>query len=1623
MSLRPLSVLLVALLLAGPGGASVPRDLVPPECEGLCDFTQEAVGQAERLVARGVQLDDDGDGMGDRWEARFWRFAGSLARSAPDLDGDGLPTLDEYRWGTVPLGPLVDPLTGETVFANARDADGDGWEDGPEVAYWNDPANDALLDAPAWRSSGLAPADPDAAEDLDGDGAAGPHDRDSDGDARDDHAEVREGTFPEHPDSDCDPAATACAPPGPRRERERWDGAGAGDGLPDGEERALWGALLGPDGWASDCDGDGVPALRDPDADGDGLLDGEEVRPPEGTPPSHPCRADEDGDGLRDGEERAQGTDPAHSDTDRDGAWDGWEARHGLQPRVAEDAALDLDADGLDNLDEFRLQSDPRAPDTDRDALLDGEEARRGTDPTRWDTDGDRMPDGWEALHGLDPRDAADAGHDPDGDEAPEEGARPRYVHANLDEYALGRPQGWREALDGPWPGGTDPRKADTDGDGTQDGLEVARETDPRVPGQAAMRDPDGDGLTTAEELAARTRPAVADTDGDGLCDGGRGPHCGHPALAGGFRPGELLDHRTNPHHRDTDADGWPDGDEAAYFDPAGQGAPPDLDGDGRGPLLDVDSDDDGLTDRDERGNGTRPDVADTDGDGLDDHEELVDLRWPGHAPDPLRADTDGDGLDDGREVRGLGSHPGEADTDRDGLPDGEEALRHHTSPLAEDTDGDRMPDAWEVRHGLDPRRDDAHEDLDRDGVVLGLLNVEEFLLGTDPARADTDGDGIHDLWERLLGLDPRADDRHLDADHDGLPNLGEYLLGTSPRLHDTDGDGLDDGWEAGTADATLLAAGLFRTDPRAYDTDRDGLDDGRERALWNATPGGAEAWARDHDGDAPPPTPAALAHNLRDPDSDGDGLDDGQEWLLLLTRPDLRDTDGDGDSDLDEVMALGTDPHDPASHRGTAAAPPGGGPERDADGDKLTDHAELTRYGTDPDNRDTDDDAIPDGDERIAWAHRWALDLDGDGLPNLRDADSDGDGLRDGVEFATAGLDRRRFYVTSPAHADTDQDGLPDGEEDTNGLAADAAAHTRDRPTLPPPPGAPHDPAHPAHPADPTNPAHPADPADPPARGAFGIPLRPARPATDPHDRHAPLADRGEGRARPAPDATDTDRDGLPDGEEARRGTAWDRRDTDDDGLLDGEEPYADPDRDGLVNALDPDSDDDGLPDRDERAARLDPYDADSDDDALCDGEEASGATRSDPLDPDTDADGLSDGQESRRRGPCLTPGRPDGWTRADARLLGAPDRGTFQPWLGPAGPAPEQPATGLLPVEVPDFDQDGVLDGLEDWDADGIPDPDEMDPFENDKDQDGLSDGVEIRVWGANTMTFSSFLRHHGGSAQIARDAITFQPGKDWLKTDPRKNDTDSDGIMDGHDINPNGMVPPLISLVFDTFSMLDPIDPWGSYAPEPYFDITIETAAGDVTVRIPPLAEIPLGGPEEVWNIRSSAWTNIIAASSKSGSLPGLLDGASESAMRLRLPEVIRGYGGGPTGGPQLALDEVHIMVQMGDADGMCGCTRQGSDIIDLDGASTADTRAHYTMRIGSSANVGPQTKRFPAGDGSLDGASVWTSPSNVHDDGRLLIFAEDWVKRDFLRQATSHVEGGVVLPPTRGQSWGS
>jgi len=125
-----------------------------------------------------------------------------------------------------------------------------------------------------------------------------------------------------------------------------------------------------------------------------------------------------------------------------------------------------------------------------------------------------------------------------------------------------------------------------------------------------------------------------------------------------------------------------------------------------------------------------------------------------------------------------------------------------------------------------------------------------------------------------------------------------------------------------------------------------------------------------------------------------------------------------------------------------------------DRDGDGLSDEFEKM-IGTDPLNSDTDGDGINDFDEYEYWKNRSEEesrdelapdgDIDGDGIPNILDYDSDNDGVPDGKEIEDGTdpadndtdddslSDKDESYMdTDPLNPDSDGDGIPDGSDPT---------------------------------------------------------------------------------------------------------------------------------------------------------------------------------------------------------------------------------------------------------------------------------------------------------------------------------------------------------------------------------------------------------------------------------------------------------------------------------------------------------------------------------------------------------------------------------------------------------------
>lgn len=162
------------------------------------------------------------------------------------------------------------------------------------------------------------------------------------------------------------------------------------------------GLTLTGESCSSDKDMDGIgkceeeklgTSPRNPDTDGDGLTDGEEVL----VYKTKPLLADTDLDGLSDFDEvKKYKTDPLNADTDGDGLNDGEEVnKYKTVP-----LKVDTDNDGLSDGDEvIKYNTDPLNADTDGDGLGDGEEVSTYlTSPILKDTDGDGLSDYDEVM-------------------------------------------------------------------------------------------------------------------------------------------------------------------------------------------------------------------------------------------------------------------------------------------------------------------------------------------------------------------------------------------------------------------------------------------------------------------------------------------------------------------------------------------------------------------------------------------------------------------------------------------------------------------------------------------------------------------------------------------------------------------------------------------------------------------------------------------------------------------------------------------------------------------------------------------------------------------------------------------------------------------------------------------------------------------------------------------------------------------------------------------------------------------------------------------------------------------------------------------------------------------------
>jgi hypothetical protein len=967
---------------------------------------------------------------------------------------------------------------------------------------------------------------------------------------------------------------------------------GDGDGLSDTEEEQVY--RTNPNRW---------------DSDGDGLGDGAEV-----TAGTDPRRQDTDYDGLSDGQESVVGSDPFLRDTDGDGISDDDEIDAGLNP-----LRVDTDGDGITDSDELAAGTKPTETDSDNDDLSDGQEPVIGTDPLNPDTDYDGLDDGQEFDHGCDPLDP-DTDHDDLSD---------------ADEVSLG----------------TNPSYRDSDHDSIPDGTEVTANTDP------LSGDSDRDGLPDAQEVVDGWNGFVLAEDEIRDIDFSAVFRAYVQMRA--FTPGEAAEIQFAGAHCQVLLDDTP-----YWFGCGSQ--------DTGGPLQVVVSRTEDVSVMNivavavsDGGPYPRPTLAndpDTDGDDLPDGDETVqDTVWI-EAEDvynPMQAQvvTDTNASNSVQvEVPACTLPPCAATViltrTQVVLPpgpyyglylraagDGKRYLQINLYPVAGgppqscSVQPRDMPNWLACGSGIQMpsggRGLQIEVSTTEETISLGAVSIDRLvMLPLVQPLGDAFGLPAPLGEQSFVGL-PLTQTLQIST----VASLPYGV--TDPLDPDTDRDGVRIDNPAWPVPGGALTDGnevnLFLTNPFSIDTDDDadvytenpifrvgsdgiydrmlGLPEGPDRL--DSTDSNPRSNDEDHDG-----LRFGYDPNDCDPDVDNDGLMDGAE-----DRGGPQGPDGDLDNN-DQI--------DSGEHWTETSLT-----NWDSDGDGIPDGVELGLFVPQNDHPEQ----CPLDDTLRGWCLAFTYPYTfpicsgpafasgyRDHQTNPLSADTDGDGLKDGLED----VDKDGRYDpadgdTDPSLADTDEDGLLDGVEDANhnGLW------------------------------EPDEPWSETDPRKPDTDGDG-------------------LTDKEEGENEDYdldPLDSDCDNDGLLDGEEVGPGEDGVRTDptdahSDDDGVSDGDEF-------GVSDPTDPDSDDDGLSDAEELAIGTDPRDPDTDDDRLSDlhevrqhGEPAPSehcqspqvawpiglSMRGDPLLADTDGDGFKDGDEVC----CRTyPDSSDSHPEVDLRVI----------------------------------------------------------------------------------------------------------------------------------------------------------------------------------------------------------------------------------------------------------------------------------------------------------------------------------------------------------------------------------
>ena len=748
-----------------------------------------------------------------------------------------------------------------------------------------------------------------------------------------------------------------------------------------------------------DSDGDGINDVDDIDDDNDGILDVDE-----GFQPTINIDINNDSDAIaaksevassKNQESAASNQTGTGIDTDGDG--------------IEDHLDIDSDGDGCNDVIEAGYT----------DANGDGQVDGTGINP-----DGTvSNSDGYGSPLDLDNNNIAD------------------HFESGPDMNNNGTPDGC-DTDDNDGDGIPDVIDADDDNDGISDIAEGSGDTDNDGTPDYLDLDSDNDGIFDVNESGY----GANDTNNDGMIDSNDSNFAdtnsdGHEDTLATATPRDhdndgIADHldldsdndgnydnvESGNGNLDTNGDGMVDANDAVFADANNNGTadatenttPLDTDGDGIADHLDLDSDNDGVYDVVEGGDGnldsngdgmlnsTDTSYQDIDTDGMFDTSEITDPTDTDTdgTPDYIDSDSDNDGCFDTSEA-------GFTDLEDDGKLGGTPITVDAMGKVTTNVDGYTTPKDGDSNNITD------YQEVGSDPVLLANasdVNVEEEQAAVFTVNV-TSSKPVSFQWQVSTNAGSTWVNLSEDTLHSGTTTNELTIAETTMSM---------DGYKyQALISMETFACGTLTSDPPVLltvtekamtDTDNDGVADvidvdADNDGILNVDEGDS---LTDTDNDGVP--------NYLDTDSDGDGCSDAIEAGFTDANADGM-VDGNGtDTDGKVIGSDGyTIPAD-VNNNGVFDAFEVG---PDSDNDGTVDACDNT---VDTDNDGIDDSVdVDDDNDGIYDTAEGSGDTDGDGIPDSRDTDSDNDGCSDAKE---AGF------------TDANADGMVDG----TGVAANGA-------------------------------------------------------------------------------------------------------------------------------------------------------------------------------------------------------------------------------------------------------------------------------------------------------------------------------------------------------------------------------------------------------------------------------------------------------------------------------------------------------------------------------------------------------------------------------------------------------